>query len=133
MQIDKELLQRLATHQSQHNFQMKIGNHVCDVDATDVIYSENPMNKPSMRGGVYFSERMGFKLKATVSDLSLAKVLSKTMLGPNTDFAKIQFLTTVEQNGTRKSLTLHANLTNYVQRSSGLELNLMVVGTELSD
>ncbi|MGI0003925.1 MAG: hypothetical protein ACREAX_01375, partial [Candidatus Nitrosotenuis sp.] len=72
-----------------------------------------------------------FKIKAHVSD-DLSKILSRTMLGPNTDFEEIQFLTTLLQDGIKKNLKIFANLTNYVQRSSGLELNLMVIGTESS-
>ena len=132
MVIDQDLLQRLAGRPFESS-QMKIDGHTCAVDAATLVYSKTPMSKPSMRGGVYFSDKMGFKIKAAVSDLSISKILSKTMLGPNTDFAKIQFLTTIEEGGAKKPLTIYTNLTNYVQRSSGLELNLMVVGTELSD
>jgi hypothetical protein len=133
MQIDKDLLLNLAARPAGQSFEMKIDGHVYNTDAIDLVYSETPVSRPTTRGGVYFSDKMGFKIKVKVSDMSLSTILSKTMLGPNTDFAKIQFLTAIEQNGERKHLRIFANLTNYVQRSTELELNLMVIGTDLSD
>jgi hypothetical protein len=133
MPLDKKLLLNLAAHPTEKTFEMKINERVYATTAVGIYYSETPVSRPTTRGGVYFSDKMGFKIKATISDLSLSNILSKTMLGPNTDFDKIQFLTTIEQNKVKKNLTIFANLTNYVQRSSGLELNLMVVGTDLSD
>lgn len=132
MPIDKDALFGLVEEHRQQTFEMKINERAYAVDAIKITYSETPVNKPTVRGGVYFSDKMGFKIKAHVSDNELSSVLSKTMLGPNTDFEKIQFLTTVQQDGVTKNLKIFANLTNYVQRSSGLELNLMIVGTELT-
>lgn len=132
MPIDKDALFGLMEEHDPRTFEMKINERTYVVDAIKIIYSETPVNKPTVRGGVYFSDKMGFKIKAHVSDDDLSSVLSKTMLGPNTDFEKIQFLTTIQQDGVEKNLKIFANLTNYVQRSSGLELNLMVVETELT-
>ncbi len=132
MGIDNDALFWLVDNSASQKFEMKIGDLVCDVKEFAISYSETPVSRPTTRGGVYFSDKMGFKIKARIPD-DLSKVLSKTMLGPNTDFAKIQFLTRLEQNGARKDLRLYANLTNYVQRSSGLELNLMVIETESSN
>jgi hypothetical protein len=129
MGIDKDTLFWLVDNNVSQKFEMKIGDLTCDVEEFTLSYSEIPVSRPTTRGGVYFSDKMGFKIKARISD-DLSKVLSKTMLGPNADFAKIQFVTSLAQNGTKKDLRLYANLTNYVQRSSGLELNLMVIETE---
>jgi hypothetical protein len=131
MDIDKDALLRLASHGAALKFKMKIGEHVYDVSSFELSRVEIPVNKPTTRGGVYFSDKMGFKVKAQVSG-DLSGMLSRTMLGPNADFEKIEFLTTMEQNGLKKNLKIFANLTNYVQRISGLELNLMVIGTESS-
>ncbi|TBR08916.1 MAG: hypothetical protein EPO62_05765 [Candidatus Nitrosotenuis sp.] len=95
--------------------------------------SQIPVTKPTLRGGVYFSNLKEFKIKAKFSGAALSQVLSKTMLGPNTDFEQIKFLTNMELDGAKKRLAIVANLTNYVQRGDGLELNLIVVGTELFD
>jgi len=112
---------------------MLVGGTKYPVESFDVAYLQTPVTKPTMRGGVYFSNSKEFKIKARFSDTSPSSVLSKTMLGPNTDFEQIKFLTDVEFDGTKKQLVIFANLTNYVQRGNGLELNLNVVGAELSD
>ena len=131
MEIDKNMLHWLVDNHTTQKFEMKINDLSYAVDAFTMSYSETPVSKPTTRGGVYFSGKMGFRIKAHISD-DLSKTLSKTMLGPNTDFEKIQFLTTLEPHGNKKELKIFANLANYVQRSTGLELNLMVVGTESS-
>jgi hypothetical protein len=112
---------------------MKIGENTYPVDDVELRYSEVPVTKPTTRGGVYFSDRMVFKIKAKVSDYGIAKTLSSTMLGPNQDFKKILILTTVDVGSRKKELTIFGNLINYVQKSSSLELNMVVVGTELSN
>jgi hypothetical protein len=112
---------------------MKIGDATYKVDSVEFTYSEVPVTKPTTRGGVYFSDKMAFRVMAKVSDLAVTKVLSKTMLGPNQDFEKILLLMNVQVDANKKVLVIFTNLTNYVQKSSGLELNLIVVGTELSD
>lgn len=133
MGIDGEILFKLTERQNQGSCTMKIGDSTYKVDSVEFAYSEVPVTKPTTRGGVYFSDKMAFKVKAKVSDLAVAKVLSKTMLGPNQDFEKILILTNVQVDTNKKELVIFTNLTNYVQKSSGLELNLVVVGTELSD
>lgn len=91
---------------------------------SEIAYSDVPVSRPTTRGGVYFSDTMAFKLKAQASDVELAKVLPKTMLGPNTEFAKIELIPD------NKKIKIFANLTNYVQKSSGFELNLTIIETE---
>ena len=46
------------------------------------------------------------------------------MLGPNAEFAKIRLIQ--EEN---PSLQILANLTNYVQKSGGFEMNLVIIET----
>lgn len=133
MGIDGEILFKLTERQNQGSCTMKIGDSTYKVDSVEFTYSEVPVTKPTTRGGVYFSDKMAFKAKAKVSDLAVTKVLSKTMLGPNQDFEKILLLTDVQVDTNKKELVILTNLANYVQKSSGLELNLVVVGTELSD
>jgi len=133
MGIDDDILFKLAERQNQRNCVMKIGDVSYGVDSIDIAYSEVPVTKPTIRGGVYFSDKMVFKIKAKVSDLKVLKILSKTMLGPNQDFEKILLITNVQVDPNKKTLMIFTNLTNYVQKNSGLELNLVVVGTELTD
>lgn len=90
---------------------------------SEFSYSDVPVSKPTTRGGVYFTDTMAFKVRARATDSTLSKILPKTMLGPNTEFAKIELIGNVP-------LKIFANLTNYVQKSSGFELNLMISDTE---
>lgn len=130
---ETQILPLVVERQNKLGFTMLINELTYAVESFSMINSQTPVTKPTMRGGVYFSNLKEFRIKAKFSDTTLSAVLSKTMLGPNTDFEKIKFLTNMELNGAKKQLTLLANLTNYVQRENGLELNLIVVGAELSD
>ncbi|MBM2852372.1 MAG: hypothetical protein HW420_919 [Candidatus Nitrosotenuis sp.] len=130
---ETQILTLLVERQNKLGFTMLINELTYAVESFSMINSQTPVTKPTMRGGMYFSNLKEFRIKAKFSDAALSAVLSKTMLGPNTDFEKIKFLTNMELNGAKKQLTLLANLTNYVQRENGLELNLIVVGAELSD
>lgn len=128
-----QIISLLVEQQSKLDFTMLVGGLEYQVESFDVMQSQTPVTKPTMRGGVYFSNLKEFKIKAKFSGTALSAILSKTMLGPNTDFEKIKFLTSIESDGAKKQLTILANLTNYVQRRNSLELNLVVVGAELSN
>ncbi|WKT57405.1 hypothetical protein QVH35_08370 [Candidatus Nitrosotenuis chungbukensis] len=130
---DSQVISSLVDQQNKLRFTMSVGGANYPVESLDIAHMQTPVTKPTMRGGVYFSNLKEYKIRAKFSDAALSSVLSKTMLGPNTDFERIEFLTGVESGGTKKQATLFANLTNYVQRGGGLELNLVVVGAELSD
>ena len=119
--------------QNKLDFTMLVNGSKYHVKSFSLVHSQTPMTKPAMRGGVYFSNLKELKIRAKFLDTALSPVLSKTMLGPNTDFEKIKFLTNIEFDGTKKQLVILANLINYVQRENDLELNLIVVGTELFD
>jgi hypothetical protein len=130
---ESKIISSLVEQQSKLQFVMLVGDAKHPVESFDVMQSQTPVTKPTMRGGVYFSNLQEFKIKAKLSGTALSSVLSKTMLGPNTDFERIKFLTHIESDGAKKQAVLFANLTNYVQRGNDLELNLVVVGAELSD
>lgn len=93
------------------------------VESSDLVHSDVPVSRPTTRGGVYFSDTKAFKAKVLIRDSAILKHLSKAMLGPNTEFARIQLV-----SGDPK-LQIFANLTNYVQKSSGFELSLTIVET----
>ncbi|WP_268542442.1 hypothetical protein [Candidatus Nitrosotenuis cloacae] len=128
MEVDKDLMFGLIGRDSMPQFTMVLGGRSCKVDKIQLSHSDVPVTRPTTRGGVYFTDKMAFKIRAQVSDDSISKMLSKTMLGPNSDFENIQFLANVDSS----TLRLFANLTNYVQKREYLELSLMVVGTDLS-
>ena len=129
---ESQIISSLVEQQNRLHFTMLVGGVSYPVESLDIAHSQMPVTKPTMRGGVYFSNLKEFKIKAKFSGTALSTVLSKTMLGPSTDFEKIKFLADVELGG-KKHVALFANLANYVQRAGGLELNLIVVGADLSD
>ena len=92
-----------------------------------IVNSPTPVNSPTTRGGVYFSDTFAYKIKGTIYDLSIIPLLSKTMLGPNTEFREIKITTTIHNDEKETHLTLFTNLTNSVQSSSKIELNMILV------
>lgn len=97
-----------------------------------IVNSPTPVNAPTTRGGVYFSDTFAYKIKGTINDLSIIPLLSKTMLGPNTEFREIKITTELNSDGKKLSLSLFTNLTNSVQSSSKIELNMILVKLESS-
>ena len=85
------------------------------------------MNRPTTRGGVYFSDTFAFKIKAAVDDLSIAELLSKSMLGPNPEFQELEIITNVPIKNSIKKVTFFVNLTNSMQSSSRIELNMTII------
>lgn len=130
---DSQIISSILEQQNKLQFTMSVGGMNYPVESFFIEHSSIPVTKPTMRGGVYFSNLKEFKIRAKFSDAALSPVLSKAMLGPNTDFERIKFLADMECGNTKKHAVLFANLTNYVQRGDGLELNLVVIGAELSD
>jgi len=107
--------------------------------ASDTFFLENvvisksltPVNHPTNRGGVYFSDTFVFKIKTTVSDLSLAPLLSQSMLGPNPDFQDLEITTKVKIDNSLKNVKLFGHLTNSMQSSSLIELNMNIIRIKL--
>jgi len=107
--------------------------------ASDTFFLENvvisksltPVNHPTNRGGVYFSDTFVFKIKTTVSDLSLAPLLSQSMLGPNPDFQDLEITTKAKIDNSLKNVTLFGHLTNSMQSSSLIELNMNIIRIKL--
>lgn len=95
-----------------------------------IVNSPTPVNSPTTRGGVYFSDTFAYKIKGIVYDLSVVPLLSKTMLGPNTEFGEIKITTQILNNGKKMALSIFANLTNSVQSPSKIELNMILVKLE---
>ena len=92
--------------------------------------SSTPVNRPTNRGGVYFSDTFVFKIRATVSELSLAPLLSQSMLGPNPDFQDLEITTKAKIDNSLKNVKLIAHLTNSMQSSSTIELNMNIIRIE---
>ncbi|MBI5859241.1 MAG: hypothetical protein HZB73_00550 [Nitrosarchaeum sp.] len=98
--------------------------HLYDVT---IMNSPTSVSSPTTRGGVYFSDTFAYKIKGVINDLSVVPSLSKTMLGPNTEFSEIKITTQIPNNDKKMNLSIFTNLTNSVQSSSKIELNMILV------
>jgi len=95
--------------------------------------SSTPVNRPTIRGGVYFSDKFAFKIKAQVNDLSIVPFLSKSMLGPNTEFQELKITTKIQIEDSLQQVTFVVNLTNTMQSSSHVELNMTIVRVKIEN
>lgn len=125
MGVDLGLLEILANSKS-NPYRLHLNDKVYSLEDVSIINSPTPVNSPTTRGGVYFSDKFAFKIKGTINDLSVIPFLTKTMLGPNTEFGKIKITTQINSDDP-KPVLIHANLTNSVQTKSSIILNMIVV------
>ena len=95
--------------------------------------SSTPVNQPTTRGGVYFSDKFEFKIKGQVNDLSIIPLLSKSMLGPNTEFQELKVTTKIHLENSLKQVAFGVNLTNSMQSSSYVELNMTIVRVNIEN
>ncbi|MBI1827962.1 MAG: hypothetical protein HY222_04560 [Thaumarchaeota archaeon] len=101
------------------------------LDQVNMAKSSIPVRKPTTRGGVYFSDTTAYKIKAITNDLSLIPLISKVMLGPNTDFKPLEIKTSLNIDGKQYDIILVTHLTNTMNSSTKLELHLIVDKTKL--
>jgi len=128
MTVDLDLLEFLMNPENIESckFTLWLNERNYVLENVSISNSATPVNTPTTRGGVYFSEKFAYKLKGTVFDLSIVPLLTKTMLGPNTEFREIKISTLIKTNDKNKKITLHANLTNSVQGPSKIELHMII-------
>ena len=100
-------------------FNLLLSNKIFKINEIKVFENENPVTKPTTRGGVYFSDITEMKIQAIVSDTSVTKYLSNAMLGPNKAFLDILIEAEIKDN---LKISLITNLTNTIQNSSKITL-----------
>ena len=129
MTVDPDLLDILmkVNQTDSSNYTLHLNNKEYSLDNVSIINSPTPVNSPTTRGGVYFSDKFAYKLKGTIHDLSVVPFLTKTMLGPNTDFGEIRITASMENNNQKRNFSIYANLTNSVQGPSKIELNMIII------
>jgi len=130
MKIDEKLLQEIIHfHESKKlKFILNIDEKSFPLSKVTITNSSTPLSKPNVRGGVYFSDTSVFKIVGTADDLSLLPLLSKSMLGPNSQFQELEIVLKIPQNNNIKNVSIYTNLTNSKQSSSHLELSMNIVG-----
>ena len=112
------------------DFSLKLETLSFPLKNVKIAKSLTPVTKPSMRGGSYFSEKEVFKITATVENTSIIPKLTNYMLGPNTEFKKLEIQIKNYFDDSTKDLSIFTNLTNTIQRSDSTELNLIIVDNE---
>jgi len=129
---DEKLLDSLLQLQEKQRleFSAHIENKSFALNEASLEKSSTPVTSPTLRGGVYFSDTYVYKIKGIVSDSAIIPLLSKAMLGPNTEFSDILVKTSAIIDSNKADISLHTNLTNSMQSSSKIELNLIIISAE---
>lgn len=130
MTVDEILLKILIDSSPDSKFTLHLKDNSYPLTHVSVEHSSVPVNEPTTRGGVYFSDKFAYKMKGTVQDLSVVPLLTKKMLGPNTEFGELKITTTTNVDGALKNLEILTNLTNSVQTPDSIELSMIIVKLE---
>jgi len=125
MGVNLDLLQSLMKKNTD-SYLLQLNEKEYHLENVLIINSPTPVHAPTTRGGVYFSDKFAFKISGIIKDLSVIPFLTKTMLGPNTEFGKIKITTHIDSEPNKK-ISIQANLTNSVQNKSGIQLNMIIV------
>ena len=104
-----------------------INDNTYPIICVSITNSPTPVNEPTTRGGVYFSDKFAYKLKGVIKDLSVVPLLTKKMLGPNTEFGDLKISTQIESDGKLMNLEIFTNLTNSIQTPNSIELSMIMV------
>jgi len=129
LSLDENIILKIIEIQksTKLDFILRLASNTFLLENVVISKSLTPVNRPTNRGGVYFSDTFVFKIKTTVSDLSLAPLLSQSMLGPNPDFQDLEITTKAKIYNSLKNVKLFAHLTNSMQNSSLIELNMNII------
>ena len=131
MEIDESVLSQLEQNSTKREYQIYYQDKLYPLDDVTITKSTMPVNRSTSRGGVYSVSDKEYKIKGTIWDLSFLPFISKMMLGPNTEFQEIPIKTSLEIERKNKSCTLYAYLTNAMNNSSKIVLNLLIIRTKI--
>ena len=120
--MNDEDLQKIVK-ENDTKFNLLLDNKIFKINEIKVFENENPVTEPTTRGGVYFSDVKEMKVQVVISDTSVTKHLSNTMLGPNKTFLDILVEAEIEDN---LKISLVTNLTNTIQSSSKMILYFLI-------
>ena len=128
----ENILELISKNAESLKFSLKIDEEKFNLRDITIKKSTTPVNSPTLRGGVYFSDKIAYKMKATIDDTGIVSKLSRFMLGPNTDYHPLEILTSLYNDNQKKTVSIKAYLTNSMQSSTHVELNLIIVNSEYS-
>lgn len=129
MSFDLNLLKDLMEFNEKNSpkFTLFVNDKTYPITSTTIANSPIPVNEPTTRGGVYFSDKFAYKMKCVVEDLSVVPLLTNKMLGPHTEFGELKITTQIESDDKSIPVELFTNLTNSVQTPTSIELSLIIV------
>ena len=129
MSIDSDLLETLmkCTINDFPKFLLHLNDAVYPLIEVSIENSPIPVNEPTTRGGVYFSEKFAYKMKGAIEDLTVVPLLTKKMLGPNVEFGELRISGEIQFNGKTVPVNVFTNLTNSVQTPNSIELSMIIV------
>ena len=132
MSFNKELLEKLIEFHEKNSikFTLYVNDGSYEISSTSITNSTIPVNEPTTRGGVYFSDKFAYKMKCIVEDLSVVPLLTEKMLGPNTEFGELKITAIIESNDKSTPVEIFTNLTSSVQTPNSIELSLIIVKLE---
>ena len=132
MSFNADLLKDLMKFNEKNSlkFMLYLNDNVYSIVGPSITNSPIPVNEPTTRGGVYFSDKFAYKMKGKIQDLSVVPLLTKKMLGPNTEFGELKITTQIESDGKPINLEIFTNLTNSVQTPDSIELSMIIVKLE---
>ena len=108
-------------------FLLHLEDSTYPITNVSITNSPTPVNEPTTRGGVYFSDKFAYKMKGVIEDLSIVPQLTKKMLGPNTEFGELKISTQIQKDEKLLNLQISTNLTNSVQTPNSIELSMIIV------
>lgn len=129
MPFNKDLLEQIIKihRQNSQNFTLYLNDKSYPLTSVSITNSPIPVNEPTTRGGVYFSDKFAYKMKGKIEDLSVIPLLTKKMLGPNTEFGELKITSQINSDGSTIDLEMFTNLTNSVQTPDSIELSMIIV------
>lgn len=134
MSINQDLLENLMRYAEQNSpeYLLYLNDASFPIVNVSITNSPTPVNEPTTRGGVYFSDKFAYKMKGKIENLSVVPLLTKKMLGPNTEFAELKISTQIELDGKPINIEIFTNLTNSIQTPNSIDLNMIIVKLEES-
>ena len=132
MSVNLDLLKILMEFNEKNSpqYQLYLNDDIFPITCVSITHSPIPVNEPTTRGGAYFSEKFAYKMKGMIEGLSVVPLLTKKMLGPNTEFVELKISTQIESNGKSMNLEIFTNLTNSIQTPDSIELSMIIVKLE---
>jgi hypothetical protein len=133
MSFNMNLLEQLIEFNTKRSpqFLLHLDGTVYPISNVTILNSSVPVNGPTTRGGVYFSDKFTYKMNGIIDDLSVVPLLTSKMLGPNTEFGELKIVTQIKSEGNLVNLEVSTNLTNSVQTPNSIELSMIIVKLEV--